>query len=552
MDSNPAPNMLPTDPGVNFHALADYAFLGMVCLRPSGEILYANLAAARLLELPGPHDLVGRSVQQIAGKPGQWDVFLAALAEPGAVRELELELQTARGRTRVCLCSAHHLNGTISATLLDITDRLRMGKELRKLSRVVSQMADMVVITDQQGIIEYVNRSFELITGYTQDEALGSSISLLESGRHTPQFYRQMWDTILGGKVFQADVINRRKNGELFYQNQTMTPIRDGVRGITNFVITGKDITERKRASEMLEKSQASLENAQSIAHLGNWELDFTAGPGDWSQEMYHLFGCDPAAGPPTYAAFLALIHPDDLPAMLAAERAAQEQDAWVTVEFRTAPERGEPRYFQGTLHAVRDAAGGVVGMTGTTLEITALKLAQLELETLNRELEQRVDERTAEVRRQEATYRALFENSHDGIFLFSPDGRLLQANPQALALVGYSLDEYRALIAEHPQAAAPSERLRQAQASFQAALQGEIVPLFETTLTRKDGQKVDIEINLSMVRGADGQAALVQSVVRDITLRKVSEAALKESRDNLRAANATLQHAARLKDEFL
>jgi PAS domain S-box-containing protein len=170
----------------------------------------------------------------------------------------------------------------------------------------------------------------------------------------------------------------------------------------------------------------------------------------------------------------------------------------------------------------------------------------------LNAGLEQRVAERTEEVRRSEATYRALFENSNDGIFLMSPTGEDLAANRQALRMLGYTEDEYKEMTRRTPNTMAVPEQKADADARFAAALRGEFVPLYERTFIGKDGRKVEVEINLSPVRDTTGNIIMVQSVVRDITERKKAEEALRESRDKLSEANAALEKASRMKDEFL
>lgn len=177
-----------------------------------------------------------------------------------------------------------------------------------------------------------------------------------------------------------------------------------------------------------------------------------------------------------------------------------------------------------------------------------ALRATQRQLEELNRELERRIEERTAEVYRSEAIYRALFENSTDGIFLVGPDGNDLLYNQKALELAGYTADEYAALSGT---AIIAPEELDDANARLAAVLRGEHVPLYERTFVTKDGKRVDVEINLSPVRDADGKVILAQSIVRDIGERKRAQADLQSSRDQLSVVNAALEEASRLKDEF-
>ncbi len=140
----------------------------------------------------------------------------------------------------------------VSIYAFDITERQRARAEMLKLTRAVEQTADSICITDAQGIIEYVNPAFEKTTGYTREEVLGQTPRLFKSGRHEPEFYEHMWQTLLSGQVYRDVMINRRKDGSLYYEEKSITPLLDDAGRITHFISTGKDITERMQAEERL------------------------------------------------------------------------------------------------------------------------------------------------------------------------------------------------------------------------------------------------------------------------------------------------------------
>jgi PAS domain S-box-containing protein len=117
---------------------------------------------------------------------------------------------------------------------------------------VVTQAADAVVITDLDGNIEYVNPAFERTTGYTLAEVRGKNPRVLKSGQHDQKFYEDLWQTVLKGEVFAAEIYNRKKNGEIFIEIKTISPIRDEDGKITHFVATGRNITEAKIAEQAL------------------------------------------------------------------------------------------------------------------------------------------------------------------------------------------------------------------------------------------------------------------------------------------------------------
>jgi PAS domain S-box-containing protein len=118
------------------------------------------------------------------------------------------------------------------------------------LSRVVEQTADSVVLTDIQGVIQYVNPAFETTTGYSRDEALGKTPRILKSGLHDAEFYRQMWAQFTHGLSFKGMVINRKKSGELYWAQQTITSVRDESGHLTHFVSVSQDVTELRKKQE--------------------------------------------------------------------------------------------------------------------------------------------------------------------------------------------------------------------------------------------------------------------------------------------------------------
>lgn len=134
----------------------------------------------------------------------------------------------------------------------EIVERTQLEAQSVKLSRAIEQAADAVMITDRNGIIEYVNPAFEVMTGYTRGEAIGNKPNLVKSGQHDAEFYGQLWSAISRGEVFQDVLVNRRKSGVIYYEEKTITPLKDRANHITHYIATGKDITDRMQTQERL------------------------------------------------------------------------------------------------------------------------------------------------------------------------------------------------------------------------------------------------------------------------------------------------------------
>jgi PAS domain S-box-containing protein len=130
-----------------------------------------------------------------------------------------------------------------------------------RIYRAVEQTADTVVITDRQGLIEYVNPAFEKTTGYSREEALGHTPRILKSGYHDRKFYMQLWKGLLAGTPFLGTIVNRKKSGKEYWAEQTITPVRDDGGQITHFVSVLKDVTELRN----MQKQEFFLDLAREV-----------------------------------------------------------------------------------------------------------------------------------------------------------------------------------------------------------------------------------------------------------------------------------------------
>ena len=144
----------------------------------------------------------------------------------------------------------------------NITERKRAEEQLRLLSTALEATVNGIAITDRQGTLQWVNPAFTQLTGYSRAEAFGQNPRVLKSGQHPPDFYRTMWETLLRGEPWHGQLVNRRKDGTLYNEEMTITPVRIGGSSITHFVAIKQDITERKQTEETLAQAKAAAEAA--------------------------------------------------------------------------------------------------------------------------------------------------------------------------------------------------------------------------------------------------------------------------------------------------
>jgi len=144
----------------------------------------------------------------------------------------------------------------------DITERKRREEQIRKLTLAVEQSPHMVVITDVDGTVEYVNSSFTEITGYTADEAVGQSPNLWKSGKTPKDVYESMWGAISTCGTWRGELLNKRKDGTFFWVSMVISPVTDSDGHITHFVAVEEDITTSKKTREELSKVARAVEQS--------------------------------------------------------------------------------------------------------------------------------------------------------------------------------------------------------------------------------------------------------------------------------------------------
>lgn len=227
-------------PGFDFINSAAFTMVGY---RP--EEYYADPALGDRLIHPEDEPLF----RQLTASPGDFDgpVELRCVHRNGSIIWVEIRLQ---------LVEDVHGVMVVEGIARDVTARRRNEERTRLLATAVEASGDAVMVCDPEGVIRYVNPAFTALSGYSPEEAIGQTPRLLKSGRQPTQFYKELWSTVKAGRRFKGEFVNRRKDGTLYTQQATITPVMDEAGGIRSIIAVARDVTVERRLEEQLRRAQ--------------------------------------------------------------------------------------------------------------------------------------------------------------------------------------------------------------------------------------------------------------------------------------------------------
>jgi PAS domain S-box-containing protein len=416
-----------------------------------------------------------------------------------------------------------HLAERVSQLEVALGERERAQAESLRLAAAVTQATEAIVITDARGTIQYVNPAFTAITGYSAPEALGRNPSLLKSGRHDLKYYESLWKTILVGQTWQGEVVNRRKDGTLYTEQMSITPVRNGTGAITNFIAIKEDVTKRGAAQEELAREQNLLgtlmDNLPDQIYFKDSSSRFIRVNREQAKRL-GLARPEQAIGKTDHD-FFAAEHASEA---YEDERQIMETGNPLVAkdEKETWPD-GRVTWVTSTKMPLRGPSGEIIGTFGLSRDITARKQAE----------------------EANALLASIVECSDDAIFGIV-DGIIVSWNRAAETIYGYRAEEVQG---HHVSLLAPPERQNEVLQLLERTKRGEKVRNFETVRMRKDRSRIDMSLTISPIKNAAGEVTGASAIGRDISERKRAEEALAAEHNLLRTLIDSLPDSIFVKD---
>lgn len=293
--------------------------------------------------------------------------------------------------------------------------------------------AAIVSVTDINGKIIYVNDKFVEISKYRKEELLHQTHRIVNSGYHSSDFFKDMWQTITAGKPWRGEIKNKAKDGTYYWVDTVISPLCDKKGKIFQYLSIRNLITVQKtheeellRSREILLKRKQQLKDAQQVAKTGSWYLNTPGHSLEWSDETYRIFGIPPDTKM-TYELFLQYVHPDDKQMLEQSWQAALKTGQY-DIEHRIITKEGE-KWVREKARFEFDEAAALLKALGTVQDITEKKQTENTL------------------RLSEMLYRDLFNNSPSAVGIMDKDTmQFLEVNETAINLYGYTREEFMQL----------------------------------------------------------------------------------------------------------
>lgn len=398
----------------------------------------------------------------------------------------------------------------------ELIERQRIEQELRvseeRYRSVVTVMSEGIVLQQVDGRITACNASAERILGLTTQQMQGlTSVdprwqAIYEDGSPFPGELHPAMVTLRTGKPQFNVIMGIHKPDEslTWIAINSQPLIHPGETRAYAAVTSFSDITERREAEEKLRTSEANLATAQRVAHVGNWEFDVLTQEIIWSEELFHIFGLDPAEPEPTFDEHLQQIHPDDRALWQEVVGQALASGNSYKFDFRIVRPNGQVRYIEARGKAVLNEQRQVVKLFGTSLDISDRKRTEATLQEAERR------------------WRSLLENVQLLVVGLDRRGNVEYVNPFLLSLAGYTQAE---VVGKNWfENFLPPLHQQQVNTVFQECLEHNFHTYYTNPILTKSGEERFIAWNSTLLRDTEGNIIGTMSIGEDITQRQAIE----------------------------
>ncbi len=487
-------------------------------------------------------EVIGKSILEVNiwKEPADRQKLVTILNEKGSCENLQAAFLRKNGSQLIGLVSAkiivlqgvHHI---ISVTH-DITLRQRTEEEkanalvrLRTLSAAIEQSPITTVIIDLAGKIVFVNPKFTEITGYSSDEAIGQNSEILETEFTPSTENMELWDTIISGKNWHGIFQNKKKNGELYWESATISPVRDEHGTVTHFLALKEDITDRKRAEEALRMSEMKHRLLTEFTADVVWVLNLSIGKFTYISPSVFLL-----RGVTAEEAMLETLEDSLTPESITVVKQAIENNI---KDFYEHPEI--PKYYINEVQQYRKD-GEIIWIEVST-QYRYSPTGDIEIVGVSRNIQERKNSENA-LRASEEKFKTMIETSPDGMAITTLDGIIQFVTAKVVSMWGYDLADE--LIGRNTMEFVHPSYHEKAIYLITEMINGNLTGAAEYLMVRKDGSLFYAEANANILRDAQNNPFGVLYIERDITERKQVEVALKDNAAELESINCQLEES--------